>query len=534
MVDAQNVESPPYTPREEFFTSTNPEIALVINRVYQKIETNFSPPDSFRISLGLSFLVDQMDSFRKILTVPSLPESLGLSEEEKKIWEGLSRERQEYFLPTTNDLCREVVANLDQIESPEDFEQAVKYHNLAFEALANIISYLAMESKPKDHPLNLDFKINELDFLTSSYAKFPQTPATFNILMTHWLARTMYRQKNVSVEARNAWLNLFYDRVIAKDIYGKNAEVYADVTGLEPERYANALLSLHKDGLLPDHPIALSCGCGSSLRVEKPAYDRLATENPLALPGELIGVDMFDQPDDPVWKAGEYLSTKTGFFQERIEDLLLRKPEFQGKFDLIVLIGSPLNNMDLITMQQIYFYVLSTCLKPGGILLLETGVMEPTAKHNDRLTRSAQFLELFSKPPGSLPINPAYAASEDNPDTTGAFIYPLPVLVELSRQAGLALISPRAGPGLFNSLKTTLQDPKQLIENTDKNRDPLTQPFYVANAPDPDTVTDETLLNVRGCFIFQKTRDPRPSSLLAPFLRELTRKHVPSIGQTAS
>lgn len=423
-------------------------------------------------------------------------------------------ERINFLLPTSRKLAQEATTSITQIKNEEELREALDYHRSGIFALIETIRYIYQthaDIKRGPRP----FDPSELTRLQDGYTHFPHASGTYNMALTQWLAHTIADQQGISEEERKKWLWDFYRHVVALGVYQEKAAVYADISGIEAERWANAIMQLAKEGYegirLPSNFTYLTVGCGDGKRVEEPVFNRLRQEMPEIKPGEIVGVDMMEQSEESRWPQMQ-------FIRAEIENLLADYPELRNHFDLVAAIGSPLNNMDLLSVQIKYFLAMAACLKQGGVLMCETGSPIPVESLNERLIRMKEFNRLFPyKPYGAIGMIPAYQRPEDRADETGAFIYPHPIILFLAKLAGLRMIVPTADPVGFQKLKEGLQDPLKLKEATLSQRNAILQPFYI---PNPDDWQEGQLVNTRVAYFFVREAEPDPlfDNFLQPLL----------------
>lgn len=431
---------------------------------------------------------------------------------------GRYQERVNLILPLIHGMAREAMESFAQDRSPEELEKVLTYHLAGLKALQDMIKYVFATYHPQEEAPDAAFSLTELDDIRAGSRLAPKAGITHDILVRHAYAKGMYAQRNISIEERQAWLQAFYERVIAMGVYeARVAKEYKDVSGLEEERYKNALISLRSMGLVPEKSRLLSVGCGDGA-MEGRVYEALAKNHPEALPGSIIGLDAFMQGEKTFWRKKSVGQVSVDFLHTSLEDVLAEHSEFEGSFDMISLIGSPLNNMDLLVMQRDYFVMLNRLLKPGGIVMFETGLAEPARNYNERWQAIQSFLKISpGKPFGTIGIKPIYQSESDKPEDPGAYLYLTSIFEAIEKISGLKLIR----PSTMEDLVRAGDNLDELLRQTREVRDAFKQPVYIANPP--EELTKEVLkklLNIRGAIFFQKVGEPVTDD---PFLSPLAR-----------
>lgn len=397
---------------------------------------------------------------------------------------------------------------------------AAQTHSLALIAHFTMIQTLAGDQEFIDQVGQVD-QAQVLGAISAFGGAFPRSLHTKEIAVAALVAHMLHTQSGISDEDRDHWLRDFYRHVVKDlDVYNpKTAEVYAD-SNREPRRMANALISLSKEGKIPEDWTYLSFGCGDGNRVDEEVFKIIKKEYPKALPGRIIGVDMMDQKEGAFYKKQTLDGTAIPiqFIKGTIEDLdspQLR--ELIGKVDVIAGIGSPLNNQNLLRVHMWrYWPAIARLLKKGGIAMYEVGIPEPGGSANERMQRMLEFYRAFTgKNFGEIGVLPAYKRQEDKDSDTGAYIYPLEILRFIVERSGLKFVQSNEQ---VEQLLRTYKDPKRLYEDTlqDLNDNPLDNPFYWANPP--ESYDPEDLANVRALFIMEKVDEPKDlvSALLMP------------------
>lgn len=426
---------------------------------------------------------------------------------------GRYQERVNLILPLIHGMAREAMESFTKDRPPKELEEVLTYHIAGLKALRDMIEYVFAAHHSQEEALEAMFSPEELDVIRIGHRLATHATITHDVLIRHSYAKGMYAQRNVSIQERQEWLRAFYERVIALGVYdAKVAKEYKDVTGLEEERYKNALLSFRSMGLLPEGARLLSVGCGDGA-MEGRVYEVLAKDHPEALPGTIIGLDAFAQGEKTFWGRKSVGKASVDFFHTSLEDVFIEHPELEVSFDMISLIGSPLNNMDLLVMQRDYFAVLNRLLKHGGIVMIETGLAEPAREVNERWQAMRGFSRLApDKPLGSIGIKSVYQSPEDKRGEVGAFLYLSSTLEALEQSSGLRMISPSSTEALI----AAGDDPWELLRRSRENRNAFDQSVYVANPP--DGWNGESPLNIRGALVFQKVGEPVSDD---PFLAPL-------------
>lgn len=421
------------------------------------------------------------------------------------------QDRINYLLPIARGMAREAIMNIDVAEGMQIF-------TFGFAQYEKMLNLLCTYSDPHE-VRNVPFDQEQRDRIGRLRGRFPDAPITGRMMTAAEFAQTLFNQRSTSKQERDAFLMRFYEHVITLGVYTpEKAKVFGD-SELEIIRDVNAKKTLWRDGIVPRelYPTMrrLSVGCGDGNRVERPSYEKLAKKLPDAMPAEVIGLDMFPQGKDALWHAGMIGKTRFSFIQSPLEAVLDTRPDLAGTISWIDIHGSALNNMDLLAVQYQYFATLNRLLRPGGILMMDLGAIEPAAAWNQRYHRTRKFLQLFPhSPPGAIGIIDEYKRPDDQPGDIGAYLYPYASIRQLAEDSGFALLGKPGQPGFESDLNGIYQNPQVLMEETKSMPDGFRQPLWVANAPhkpEPD-------MNIRMTLFFQKKEDAHANPFVEPFL----------------
>lgn len=416
---------------------------------------------------------------------------------------GRYQEKVNFLLPLFHAMAREAIESFAKDRPPGELAEVLEYHRAGFEALQEMVGYVFAAYHPQVKAPEATFFPKELDAIRAGSRLAPEAAITHDMLIRHAYAKGMYVQRNVSIKDRQAWLKAFYERVIAMGVYEADvAKEYKDVSGLEEMRLANALVTLGERDLIPPKANVLSVGCGNGT-VETKVIELLEKSHPDGILGHITGLDPVFQGKGTIWAEKFTGKVSIDFLHTALEDALTRLPDLEGSFDLIVLNGSPLNNMDLLVMQKEYFKALNRLLKPGGIVMIETGLAEPAREVNERWQAIEAYARLApSKPLGTIGIKPIYRSEGDRPEDPGAFLYLTTTFEAIEKMSGLKMLSPRSIEELIHAG----DDPRGLIQKSINQPNAFLQPVYVTN-PDGQW-GGETLLSFRGAIFLQREGEP--------------------------
>lgn len=352
----------------------------------------------------------------------------------------------------------------------------------------------------------------------------PDSSMTYQVVRSEVMAHALANQHDVSEAERQAWLANFYHHVIAQlGVYETNtAQVYKDVSGIEANRFRIGLPAI-RERILADMPAdsraevesgkrplrILSVGCGDMNNMEGPIYDELASPQ---FRLEVTGVDPYPQGDTAYWRMHENTANRIiEVVTVPLEDFLKKYPKYEGSFDLVVMIGSPLNNMEIERVQLDYFDVVDRSLADWGRVMIETGDPALFEEVNKRTKwREDLFIRDPNNPPGAFANLPEYLQAGEPYGNVGGLLYFPEMLAMLGSDAGLVIESPR-DPSTA-ALNRMIGSPVALLQATKENQNPLDQPFYVANPPGEWNGKDP--LNIRVMYTMKKVTGPGRNVLL--------------------
>jgi len=453
------------------------------------------PPLSLHIADNANKFFKRISEVKKF--IPEISHILTFNSEKQRI------EAEQLVESLLKNIITEFITGLSSILSLDENKQpknitkgqhiyeATFHYNESITSLLNLTRYIA-QLYSKENIKKEEFFPEETKNMTIAASLFPKDVASHNLRRMEWLIRCMNNQSGESKEEVNEWLNNFYthitqDKDKKADVYDEGAEIYTD-HDRATTIMANGVAALAKN-LPKDYNCAL-LGAGPG-KVEKNILKKAESKNPQAKPGATIAFDILTQNPNQISQEMHHLQADTAHL-----------PFANESIDLMLAVGSPLNNMRLVSVWVQYFIEITNKLSHNGYFMYEVGSLTPVKDINQRIKAAQKFHQYDnSNPFGAIEILQDYLQPGDNPGDVGAILFDHTIMDMLAQLAGLELVSPPKDKEKFAQMEQEIQDPDALINKDPKTHNPLEQPFWI-------TPNDPT--NARAVYVFQRKNQPHP------------------------
>lgn len=406
---------------------------------------------------------------------------------------GNIQERINFLRRLTRPMTDEAVRSFAEAKTPADLDAGARFHGHGVLDAQEVVSSLQVLYRG-DEIQTVPLDPNALPQLLAESARYPHAKHTYLTRCARWLTNALINQTGIPVEERRDWLRRFYAFVTSRevDIYqGEKAQqLFSGETEAERERLTNTLIELQAMGNLPEGAKCLILGSGPATRVEGPALERVRKQLRL---GKIMALDMAVQPKSERWAGA-------AFVQGTFESL----PFAPESVDLVLLWGSPPNNMTILREQLHYQQEIARILKNGGVLLHETGSPIPVRAINERWRAMQAYSQLYPAAPLARGLRDDYRQPTDLPGEPGALIFEDPFLYLTAELSGMEILSPTRNPVALGKLIADVQDLGRFRQISTGNPGGVAAPFILAG------VDDDGLVNARAMYIAQRLGPPHP------------------------